>query len=50
MRCLVVSGGLIQSFPTLKQRLTARFPLPFREVSGREETLLGLLEIAREIL
>ncbi|MCA9012112.1 MAG: hypothetical protein KDB01_20310 [Planctomycetaceae bacterium] len=47
---LAVSGGLVQSFPTLRQKLQDRFRLPFREVAEQEETLLGLLKIAREML
>lgn len=44
---LAVSGGLMQNFPTLRARLEQRFLLPIREVEATEETLLGLLEIAR---
>ncbi len=44
---LVVSGGLMQNFPTLRARLEQRFLLPIREVEATEETLLGLLTIAR---
>ena len=47
---LAVSGGLVQSFPALRQKLQDRFRLPFREVAEQEETLLGLLKIAREVL
>jgi sugar (pentulose or hexulose) kinase len=44
---LAVSGGLVQAFPALRRRLAARFPLPMRDVPAQEETLLGLLKLAR---
>jgi hypothetical protein len=44
---LAVSGGLVQAFPALRRRLAARFPLPMRDVPAQEETLIGLLKLAR---
>lgn len=44
---LAVSGGLIQAFSALRQKLEHRFALPMREVAEQEETLLGLLKLAR---
>lgn len=44
---LAVSGGLVQSFPALRRRLAERFRLPMREVPAQEETLMGLLKLAR---
>jgi len=44
---LAVSGGLVQAFPALRRRLAARFALPMREVGEQEETLMGLLALAR---
>lgn len=45
---LAVSGGLVQRFASLRTKLTARFPLPFREIAEQEETLLGLWKIAKD--
>lgn len=45
---LAVSGGLVQSFPTLRAKLERRFPLPTRELPEQEETLLGLMALARQ--
>ena len=42
---VVLSGGLTQSAPLLRQMLAKRFPVPMRESMG-EETLAGLLDIA----
>jgi sugar (pentulose or hexulose) kinase len=44
---LAVSGGLVQAFPALRRRLATRFGLPMREVGEQEETLMGLLALAR---
>lgn len=44
-----LSGGLTQSLPLLRQLLAARLPQPLAE-SAAEETLLGLLDVAREIV
>lgn len=44
---LAVSGGLVQAFPALRQRIADRFRLPMREVPEQEETLMGLLKLAR---
>jgi sugar (pentulose or hexulose) kinase len=43
---VVLSGGLTQSAPVLKEMLQQRFTAPFRESSG-EETLLGLMQLAK---
>jgi hypothetical protein len=44
-QAVVLSGGLTQSAPLLRQVIEQRFPVQIRE-SAREETLLGLLDIA----
>jgi sugar (pentulose or hexulose) kinase len=44
---LAVSGGLVQAFPALRRRIAERFRLPMREVPEQEETLMGLLKLAR---
>jgi sugar (pentulose or hexulose) kinase len=44
---LAVSGGLVQAFPALRHRIADRFHLPMREVPEQEETLTGLLKLAR---
>lgn len=44
---LAVSGGLVQAFPALRHRIADRFRLPMREVPEQEETLMGLLKLAR---
>lgn len=44
---LAVSGGLVQAFPALRQRIADRFRLPMREVPEQEETLTGLMKLAR---
>ncbi|MCA9074771.1 MAG: hypothetical protein KDA93_07050 [Planctomycetaceae bacterium] len=46
---VVLSGGITQSSPLLRTLIEQRFSLPIRESAG-EETLLGLLEIARSTL
>lgn len=40
---LAISGGLVQSFVTLRKKIEARFPLPIREVAEQEESLMGLI-------
>lgn len=45
---LVISGGLVHSFPTLKNKIQSRFQLPIRVTAEQEETLLGLLSLARQ--
>ncbi|RLS54945.1 MAG: hypothetical protein DWH91_10635 [Planctomycetota bacterium] len=45
---IVLSGGLTQTIPLLRRLIEERFPQPIRESIG-EETLLGLLDIARTI-
>lgn len=44
---MVVSGGLPQKLPALLGEIAARFPCPTRTVAVAEETLQGLLELAR---
>jgi sugar (pentulose or hexulose) kinase len=46
---LALSGGLTRSVPILRQLIQERFAMPLRESVVAEETLLGLLEIAREV-
>jgi sugar (pentulose or hexulose) kinase len=46
---IAISGGLVQAFPSLRQKLQKRFSLPMREVAEQEETMMGLLYWAREI-
>lgn len=45
---VAVSGGLIQSFPTLHRKLAARLPWPIRAVASTEETLTGLMKLEAE--
>ena len=45
-KAVVLSGGLTQKAPRLRQLIEQRFSPPLRESVG-EETLLGLLDIAR---
>ncbi|MEI6539705.1 MAG: FGGY family carbohydrate kinase [Planctomycetota bacterium] len=40
---LAISGGLVQSFASLRAKIEARFPLPIRDIAEQEETLLGLM-------
>ena len=40
---LAISGGLVQSFGSLRRKIEARFPLPIREVAEQEESLMGLI-------
>lgn len=44
-RAVVLSGGLTQAAPLLRQLIQERFAFPLRESAG-EETLAGLLDIA----
>lgn len=46
---LALSGGLTRSVPILRQLIQDRFAMPLRESVVTEETLLGLLAIAREV-
>ncbi len=46
---LVLSGGLTRSIPVLRQLIEERFAMPIRDTAITEETLLGLLEIAKEV-
>jgi len=43
---LAISGGLVQSFASLRKKIEARFPLPIRDVAEQEETLMGLIPAA----
>ena len=43
---LAISGGLVQSFASLRKKIEARFPLPIRDVAEQEETLMGLMPAA----
>lgn len=40
---LAISGGLVQSFSTLRKKIQLRFPLPIRDVAEQEESLMGLI-------
>ena len=44
---IAISGGLIQSFASLRRKIEARFSLPIRDVAEQEETLLGLMGMMR---
>jgi sugar (pentulose or hexulose) kinase len=46
---LVISGGLTRNMPLLRQMIEELFHLPLRESAVEEETLLGLLDMAREV-
>jgi sugar (pentulose or hexulose) kinase len=45
---VVVSGGLTRAVPILRELIEQRFPGQIVETTADEETLLGLLEIARQ--
>lgn len=45
----VLSGGLTRAMPLLKQLIQSRFAQPVRESQAAEETLLGLLDVARSV-
>ncbi len=48
---IVLSGGLAHSLPTLRERIGSLFEgIAIRETPGKEETLMGLLRIARKKL
>ena len=46
---VVLSGGLTQSVPILRDLIERRFPGQVVESVAAEETLLGLLDVAREV-
>jgi sugar (pentulose or hexulose) kinase len=46
-RQLVFSGGLAQRFEALRSEIAKRFDLPYRICPTSEDTLLGLLALAR---
>jgi hypothetical protein len=46
---LALSGGLTQSLPILRTLIERRFAAPLRESAVAEETLLGLLDVARSL-
>ena len=48
-RQVVLTGGLPQKFPTLRQMIADRFACPIRLVDIAEETLAGLLRLAQQI-
>ena len=45
---VVLSGGLTQTVPILRELIERRFPGQVVESTAAEETLLGLLEVARD--
>jgi sugar (pentulose or hexulose) kinase len=45
---LALSGGLTRAVPILRELIQQRFNLPLRESAAQEETMLGLLDVARE--
>ena len=46
---VVLSGGLTQSVPILRELIERKFPGQVVESTATEETLLGLLDVAREV-
>ncbi len=46
-RSVILSGGLAQNISVLRQFLSERFPGPHRLCTGAEDTLFGLLTMAR---
>ncbi len=46
---VVLSGGLTQSVPILRELIERRFPGQVVDSHATEETLLGLLDVAREV-
>jgi hypothetical protein len=46
---LALSGGLPRSVPILRKLIQDRFCRPLRESATTEETLLGLLDVARSV-
>lgn len=46
---IALSGGLSQSLPVLRTLIEQRFAAPIRESVATEETLLGLLDVARPL-
>ena len=49
-RQIALSGGLTQSVPILRTLIERRFTAPIREFAAAEETLLGLLDVARSLV
>ncbi len=47
---IVLSGGLTQSVPLLRKMIQDRLPGVVKESTEAEETLLGLLDVARDVL
>lgn len=43
---IAISGGLVQSFASLRKKIESRFPFPIRDVAEQEETLIGLIRAA----
>ncbi len=46
---LTISGGLPRSAPILRKLIQNKFGRPLRESTAVEETLLGLLDVARSV-
>lgn len=46
---IAVSGGLTRQVPVLRQMIERRFTAPLRESTATEETMLGLLDLARNM-
>ncbi len=47
---IVLTGGMTQAEPLLRKMIRSRLPGPIKESTETEETLLGLLEVARAVL
>ncbi len=47
---IVLSGGLTQGVPKLREMIQQRLPSVIKESTAAEETLLGLLDVARAVL
>ena len=46
---LVLSGGLTQRVPRLRQLIQERIALPVRECPERDDTMYGLLRLAQNV-
>jgi sugar (pentulose or hexulose) kinase len=46
---IVLSGGLCQKLPALREIILGRFGRPHRMVEASEETLIGLARLARDL-
>lgn len=47
---IVLSGGLAQRFPRLRELIGQRLAGPIRMVDAAEETLQGLLRLAKDLI